>query len=121
MAGTPSPETPEDPTPGVRAVLRQLAEDVRAYARAELAYTKAEIGNRIAHIGPALVLYGIAAVLTLGLVVAAIVALTLWAAMHIGFGWALGGAVLILGLAIWQLVRAAARHLAEVIRPWQKP
>lgn len=123
-APTPDPaeETPpEDTPPGVRAVLQKLAEDARAYARAELDYAKADLINRAAHIGPALIRYAIAAVLALGLVVAAIVAITLWVGQAFGFGWALAGAAIVLGLAIWLIVRAAARHLAEVIRPWQKP
>lgn len=126
MTSAPTPDPaeappPEDTPPGVRAVLQKLAEDARAYARAELEYAKADLINRIAHLGPALILYVVAAVLGLGLVVAAIVAITLWVGQAFGFGWALGGAALVLGVAIWLVARAAARHLAEVIRPWQKP
>ncbi|MFM7027327.1 MAG: phage holin family protein [Chakrabartia sp.] len=107
--------------PSVRVLLRQLAEDAKAYARAEMDYAKAEVRDRSAHIGPAVALYAGAAVLGLSLIVAIIVAVTIWAGIYLGFVWALIGVVAILGLVIWLLARAAARHVKKVMRPWQKP
>lgn len=112
---------PSGSDPSARVLLRQLAEDATAYARAEAEYLKAELGDRTAHLAPTLALYAVAAILGLGLVLGLIVAATLWAASYIGFGWAMAALAGILGLAIWLLVRAAGRHLQAMLRPWTRP
>lgn len=114
---TPPPEA----EPSARLLLRQLAEDATAYARAEADYLKAELGDRTAHLAPMLALYALAALLGLGLVLGLIVAATLWAATYIGFGGAMAAALALLGLAIWLLVRAAGTHLRAMLRPWTRP
>jgi len=113
------PPTGSDPS--ARVLLRQLAEDATAYARAEAEYLKAELGERTAHLAPTLALYAMAGILGLGLVLGLIVAATLWAASFIGFGWAMAALLGVLGLAIWLLVRAAGRHLQAMLRPWTRP
>ena len=112
---------PPNSDPDARTLLRQLAEDATAYARAEADFLKAELGDRTAHLAPALALYAMAAILALGLVLGVIVAATLWAASFIGFGWAMAACIALLGLAIWLLVRAGGRHIAAMLRPWTRP
>ena len=114
-----TPPTGSDPS--ARLLLRQLAEDATAYARAEADFLKAELGDRTAHLAPMLMLYAVAAILGLGLALGVIVAATLWVASYIGFGWAIAAITLSLGLAIWLLVRAAGTHARAILRPWTRP
>lgn len=114
-------EPPPESKPSARALLRQLADDATAYARAEADYLKAELGDRSAHLVPMLTLYAIAAILALGLVLGLIVLGALWTASVIGFGWAMAALLVILGLSIVALVQAAGEHLRAMLRPWDRP
>lgn len=107
--------------PSVRILLRQLVDDATDYARAEAAYVKTELGVRGTHVGPALAMFGVAAALSLGLIVALIVAAIVWIGISIGFFWAMLIVTIVLGLGIVLLVRAGARHIKQAVRPWQKP
>ena len=122
MDGDPPLDPPHGPdAQSARSLLRQLAEDATRYARAEATYLKAEIGDRTSHIAPALALYGVAAILAITLIIAVVVITTLWAGLVFGFGWALLGLILVLGLSVWLLIRAGRQHVEKAMRPWEKP
>ena len=107
--------------PSVRALIGQLVDDSKAYARAEMAYVRAELGDRTAHVGPAVGLFAGAVTLVFAAIVAALVGITIWIGLAIGMGWAIL-IVTVATIAIaYGLVRISLRHVREITRPWEKP
>lgn len=107
--------------PSVRALIGQLVDDTKAYARAEMRFVRAEVGDRAAHVGPAVGLVAGACVLLFAGLVAAIVGLTMWVGMMIGLGWAVLIMSTIIALIAYVMARLAARHFSLITRPWEKP
>ncbi len=85
-----------DALPGLGALLGQLADDSRAFARAEFAFLRAEAGERVTHAVPGIALLVISIALALGTIGAMLVGLILLLATLLGLGWAVA---LVCGLA----------------------
>lgn len=114
----PAPAAQE---PGIKALLEQLADDTRSFARAEIGYLKAQAGERAGYALPGLVMIGVAIALAFGTIVALLVGLTFWLSIAVGPGWAL---LIVTGLAMiiaWLLVRFGAARLKASISPMDAP
>lgn len=71
----PAPDLIDEPAkpPTLVALLGQLADDTRDFARAEIAFLKAQTGERVGHAVPGVVAILVAATMAMGLIVAIIV------------------------------------------------
>ena len=107
--------------PSVRALIGQLVDDTKAYARAEMDYVRAELGDRTAHLGPATAMVVAAIVILFAAVIAAMVGLMIWIGLALGVGWGILIVTVVACSVAYILVRLARRHFREVTRPWEKP
>jgi len=81
----------------VRALIGQLGQDARAFAKAEADYLRAELGARASLLIPALIMMIVAGVLGLGALIALLLGLMLALAPPLGI---LGGTLLVTSLAV---------------------
>ncbi len=73
----------------IAQLARQLVDDSRAFAEAEVAYLKAQAGERASYAVPGLAMIGAAIGLATGALVAAVIGTMLLLAEWIGLGWSL--------------------------------
>lgn len=91
--------------PTLAALLGQLADDTRNFARAEIAFLKAQTGERVGHAVPGVIAILVAVTMAFALIVAIIVTAMIALAAVWGVGIAIAAvsvAVLLLsGIAVW--------------------
>jgi hypothetical protein len=96
---------------------RQLVDDGRAFAEAEVAYLKAQAGERASYAVPGLAMIGAAVALALGALVATVVGIMFLLADWIGLGWSLPITVLTMGLLCYGLIRAGMARVKDSLKP----
>lgn len=107
----PAPDLIDDPAKpaSIVALLGQLAEDTRSFARAEIVFLKAQAGERVEHAMPGLVAIIMAMTLAIGVLIAVVVT----AMVTLAAAWGAIGSILIVstgtlltaGLSGWWGIR----------------
>jgi flagellar biosynthesis protein FliQ len=114
----PAPDLIDEPAkqPTLVALLGQLAEDTRDFARAEIAFVKAQTGERVGYAVPGVVAVLAAMTMAMALIVAIIVA----AMMALAAIW--GTALAILAVTVAILISSAlagwwgARRIRQAVK-----
>ncbi len=103
--------------PSISQLARQLVDDGRSFAEAEVAYLKAQAGERASYAVPGLAMIGGAVALALGSLVAAVIGLMFLLADWIGLGWSLPITLIIFGLICYGLIRVGTARVKDSLKP----
>ncbi len=108
-------EKAEDRQP-IAALLGQLADDTKAFAKAEIDYLKAEAGERVDHAIPGVAMVGVAAALGMGALIALLVGLIMILTNSVGLPFAV---LIVCGVSFiitWLLWRSGAGRLKHAFK-----
>ncbi len=101
----------------IAQMARQLVDDGRAFAEAEVDYLTAQAGERASYAVPGLAMIGAAIALALGSLVAAVVGLMFLLADWVGLGWSLPITLTVFGLICYGLIRAGVTRVKDSLKP----